>query len=481
MINLKNRLPHWAVLAASILIATITEMSIVNINTWADISYTSKLLLTQIAKNLNNLNALEWQGIASKQVDVELREQINQTRINTDFLFNKLNENETNQQKTKQLFILYQEYNKALKQQFALIAANQIQQAIQVDEELVDPTFSKLNNEINSLSIFYELQKQKADQISNLGITITFLLTAVIFGELFWRYNSFLLAKNEELNRILDELKQTQSQLIQTEKMAGLGQMVAGIAHEINNPVSFIHGNIQHVGNYAQNLLQLVFLYQQHYPVSTPEIQDCINKIDLEFISEDLNKILLSMTNGTERISNIILSLRNFSRLGETDIKDVDLHEGIESTLLIINYKFLNKIEIIRQYSDLPLVNCFPGLLNQVFMNILSNAYDALLSQESLVNKQIVIQTEKLVENKISIKIRDNGLGMPSEIQTKIFDPFFTTKPVGKGTGLGLSICYKIIEKHNGKITVTSEVGKGTEFTIIIPIRYENQKNCRQI
>jgi signal transduction histidine kinase len=475
MINPKKRFPHWAVLTIFILISTITEISILSIKRWADISYDSKLLLTKVAKNINNLNALEWQGIANKKVDFELNEQINKTQTDIDLLLNKLTENEINKQITKQLFILYQEYNKALEQQLSLIAANKIQQAIKIDKELVDPTFAKLNNQINSLSIFYELQKQKADQISNLGITITFLLTAVIFGEFFWRYNSFLLAKNEELKKILDELQQTQSQLIQTEKMAGLGQMVAGIAHEINNPVSFIDGNIQYVKNYAQDLLGLVLLYQQHYPESTPEIQDCINKIDLEFISEDLNKILLSMTNGTERISNIVLSLRNFSRLGETDIKDVDLHEGIESTLLIINYKFLNKIEIIRKYSDLPLVSCFPGILNQVFMNILSNACDALLSQESLVNKQIVIQTEQLVENQVSIKIRDNGVGMPPEIQAKIFDPFFTTKPVGKGTGIGLSICYKIIEKHNGKITVTSEVAKGTEFIIFIPIKYKLQ------
>lgn len=471
MFNLKNRFSRWAVMIVSISIAAITEISILSINRWADISYESKFLLTKIAGNLNDLNALEWQGIAIKKVDFELTDRIKETRQATDLLFNKLNKNEVNKQTTKQLFFLYQEYNKALEQQFALIASNQIQQAIKVDEELVDPTFSKLKNQINSLSIFYELQKQKADQISNVGITITFLLIAVIFGELFWRYNKFLLAKNDELKKILDELQETQSQLIQTEKMAGLGQMVAGIAHEINNPVSFIYGNIQHVKNYAEDLLELVFLYRQHYPESTPEIQDWINKIDLEFISEDLSKILLSMTNGTERISNIVLSLRNFSRLGETDMKDVDLHEGIESTLLILNYKFINEIDIIREYSDLPLVSCFPGLLNQVFMNILSNAYDAFLNQESLVHKQIIIQTEKLAENQISIKIRDNGSGMPSEITAKIFDPFFTTKPVGKGTGLGLSICYKIIEKHNGKITVVSEVGKGTEFTIILPVR----------
>jgi signal transduction histidine kinase len=471
MFNLKNRLSRWAVMIVSISIAAITEISILSINRWADISYESKFLLTKIAGNLNDLNALEWQGIAIKKVDYKLSERIKETRQAIDLLFNKLNKNEVNKQTTKELFILYQEYIKALELQFALIASNQIQQAIQVDEELVDPTFSRLKNQINSLSVFYELQKQKADQISNVGITITFLLVAVIFGELFWRYNNFLLAKNDELKKILDELQETQSQLIQTEKMAGLGQMVAGIAHEINNPVSFIYGNIQHVQNYAQDLLELVSLYQQHYPESIPEIQDWIKKIELEFISEDLSKILLSMTNGTERISNIVLSLRNFSRLGETDMKDVDLHEGVESTLLILNYKFSNGIDIIRKYSDLPLVSCFPGLLNQVFMNILSNACDALLSQESLVRKQIIIQTEKLVENQICIKIGDNGSGMPSEVQSKIFDPFFTTKPVGKGTGLGLSICYKIIEKHNGKITVVSEVGKGTEFTIILPIR----------
>ncbi|MDR9895448.1 ATP-binding protein [Aetokthonos hydrillicola Thurmond2011] len=253
--------------------------------------------------------------------------------------------------------------------------------------------------------------------------------------------------------------------------MASLGQLVAGIAHEINNPISFIHSNIEYIKDYTQDLIKIVYLYQQQYPESSTEIKTAIKEIDLDFISEDLIKILSSINNGSERIRDIVLSLRNFSRLGEAVIKEVDLHEGIESTLLILNHKFNNEIEIVKHYRDLPRVNCYPGLLNQVFMNLLMNASDALLSEKLLINKQIIILTEKLGENQVNIKIQDNGPGILPEIQPKIFDPFFTTKPVGKGTGLGLSICYQIIQKHNGTITVSSEVGKGTEFTITLPIK----------
>jgi signal transduction histidine kinase len=471
MVKLKKQPPYWTVLAVSILIATITQASILSINGWAERSYKSQKLLAEFDKNLNNINALEWEAISKKQIDPGLNEQINKAQILADVLLKKL-DLDTNNQQIKKLIFAYQKYNNFFHEELKLISENQVKQAIQIDDEQVDPAFSILNNQINVLSIYYDKQKQKAIQISNLSIAIVLLLCSGTLGGFFWTYNIFLFKKNQELQKILNELKQTQSQLIQTEKMAGLGQMVAGIAHEINNPVTFIHSNIQHIKNYAQDLIKIVVLYQKHYPESTLEIQNCIEEIDLEFLSEDLNKILLSMTSGTERIRNIVLSLRNFARLGEADIKDVDLHEGIESTLLILSYKFLNQIEIIRQYSDLPKVSCFPGLMNQVFMNILTNAGDALLSQKSLLNKQIIIHTEKLGENKIRIKIRDNGVGIPLEFQAQIFDPFFTTKPIGKGTGLGLSICYKIIEKHSGTITVTSEVGKGTEFAITLPIRY---------
>lgn len=255
--------------------------------------------------------------------------------------------------------------------------------------------------------------------------------------------------------------------------MAGLGQMVAGIAHEINNPATFIYGNISYTKNYTNQLIELLNLYQKEYPESTSEIQDKIENIELDFLKEDLPKTLLSIQNGSERIRQIVLSLRNFSRLDEAEIKKVDLHAGIDSTLLILSTKFIKEIEIIRNYGDLPPVECLAAQINQVFMNILSNAADALLAERSIPFKQIVINTVKTSLNQIKIEIADNGPGIPPEIIHKIFDPFFTTKPVGKGTGLGLSISYKIIEKHQGKIIVNSQAGQGTKFTITLPIHHE--------
>jgi two-component system, NtrC family, sensor kinase len=279
---------------------------------------------------------------------------------------------------------------------------------------------------------------------------------------------------NQLIQRVAEyteELNLAQSQLIQTEKMSSLGQMVAGIAHEINNPVNFIYGNIEHTKNYFQDLLEIIYIYQQNCPQIETVIEKKIEEIDLEYIISDLPKILGSMKMGTERIRQIVLSLRNFSRLDEAEVKSVDLHEGIDNTLLILNNRIKDKIEIIKKYEDLPLVECYPAQINQVFMNILNNAIDALLSAEEQLQKQITIQTEMTNSDSIQIKIQDNGIGIPLEIQNKIFDPFFTTKPVGSGTGLGLSICYQIMEKHQGKIIVNSQLGQGTEFAISLPIK----------
>ena len=251
--------------------------------------------------------------------------------------------------------------------------------------------------------------------------------------------------------------------------MSGLGQMVAGIAHEINNPVNFINGNLTHVDQYVQHLIVLLKLYQQHFPQASPEITDCMEEIDLEFLLIDLPNIITSMQTGTRRIRDIVLSLRNFSRLDEAEQKDVDLHEGIDSTLLILNHKLKQGIGVVRKYGNLPKILCYSSQLNQVFMNILSNAVDALLETD-IKSKQIVIQTSVDGSNHVCISIQDNGNGMSPEIKERIFNPFFTTKPNGKGTGLGLSISYQIIEKHQGAIDVISELKKGTEFTIRIPI-----------
>ncbi|WP_338421685.1 PAS domain S-box protein [Nostoc flagelliforme] len=301
--------------------------------------------------------------------------------------------------------------------------------------------------------------------------------------------------KAQQLEAALRELQLTQAQLIQTEKMSSLGQLVAGIAHEINNPVNFIYGNISHAREYTKDLLHLVELYQQNnYPL-TPEIDQQIDDIDLDFLKQDLPKILDSMNVGAERIRQIVLSLRNFSRLDEDGAKAVNIHEGINSSLLLLQNRLKAKpghpeIQVIRDYGNLPPVMCHAGQMNQVFMNLLTNAIDVLeesfvISHLSLVNNteqrtndqgqmtssQIRIRT-LIQKDLVIISIADNGPGMTEEVHKRLFDPFFTTKPVGKGTGMGLSISYQIVvQKHGGQIQCISAPGEGAEFVVMIPLK----------
>ena len=336
-----------------------------------------------------------------------------------------------------------------------------------------------LSRPLNQLAITARKVTEKSD--FNLRVPVT---TQDEVGVLAISFNQLI----EWIAKYTQELKETQAQLIHSEKMSSLGQMLAGIVHEINNPVNFIHANLQHANGYSQDLLTLIEIYQQNCPPLTPEVQKKVEAIDPDFVIKDFPKLLNSMEVGTERIIEIINSLRTFSRLDEAEVKEVDIHEGIDSTLMILQSnlkenKSSPSIQVIKDYGDIPLVECCPGQINQVFMNILANAIDALKetyqskkpgSTQKLKNQEtpnIYLQTKQENKNCI-ITIADNGSGMSQEVQRRIFNPFFTTKSVGKGTGLGLSISYKIVvEKHRGKLECNSMLGRGTKFTIALPLK----------
>lgn len=292
-------------------------------------------------------------------------------------------------------------------------------------------------------------------------------------------------ARTADLSHALETVKHAQLQLVQSEKMSSLGQLVAGIAHEINNPINFIYGNLKPAENYMTDLLGLVDCVQSDIPDLPASVRDYMEEIDLRFLQTDLPQLINSMKLGADRIRQIVLSLRNFSRLDEASLKAVDLHEGIDSTLLILQHRLkqtddaMPPVQIVKEYGDLPPVECYASQLNQVFMNLLSNAIDALEERTHTlahtgqsVKPTIRIKTQALSAGQVAIHIADNGGGMPEDVKAKIFDDFFTTKEIGKGTGLGLPICQQlVVDKHHGQLMCHSTLGEGTEFVIQIPVQ----------
>ena len=335
----------------------------------------------------------------------------------------------------------------------------------EISEELI-PSFMVFTQQMNSLLQNFEAKRYLNEKVQRRTAEVVKQKKEIEVK------NDVLENQKEELQSMLESLKLTQSQLVQSEKMASLGQLVAGIAHEINNPVTFISAGVESLGTNLEEVRQVLDIYHRITPENAKkklkEIQAVKDRIDYKQAIREINGLIESIKNGTERTTQIVNGLRTFSRLDEDVLKVADINEGLDSTLILLRNKYKNRIEIVKEFGDIPLIECYPGQLNQVFMNILSNAIDAI--EDTGI---ITISTEESGGN-TTISIRDTGKGIPEAIRTKIFDPFYTTKEVGSGTGLGLSISHGIIKKHKGNIRVISQVGEGSEFIITLPVSQGN-------
>jgi signal transduction histidine kinase len=520
----KDQISGFLFLSATTIAVCSATAATTQLHHWVNRATQHELQLSRLQATTNRLDALEWRAINRRKIDPDLQALLNEQQQEAKSVLVELQTTSASVEDLEEVSSSYESYVKAVEQLLKLLKAGDIAEALEVDETEVDPSYESLRERIVVESAEAIYIAKTAGAYAFWGAMLTNLVLIAVISTVFHRYRQANLkvqralveyesiarseqvlkqerelleskvidrtqeleGKNVALTQALSDLKQSQLQLIQSEKMSSLGQLVAGVAHEINNPVSFIHGNLPHVSSHTQDLLELVQAFQQHIPHPPAIIQSQIEAIDLDFLRKDLAKILRSMQVGTDRIREIVLSLRSFSRLDEAEVKAVNLHEGIDNTLLILHHRcqanaIRPAIQVVKEYGDLPIVECHAGKINQVFMNLFSNAIDAVeeASQgrtfEDLESDPNWIKIRTTVNDRqdtILITVIDNGAGIPIEVRSRLFDPFFTTKPIGKGTGLGLSISYQIItEQHNGKMYIDSTLSSGAKFCIEIPVR----------